>query len=109
MALPPLRGEIEEVLLEDRDKDHKKQLAECQSDQCQQICRDTRGLLLFLVAGVDEQGRRGPNHQHHTGDGRAGVRWNGRDMVLSGNMIIKFAVIFRVACSEMRLLVKFPV
>ena len=74
MPLPTLHGEIEELLLEDGDKNHKKQLAESQSDQCQQACRDTRGLLLFLVAGVDEQGRIGPNQQQHIGEGRAGVR-----------------------------------
>ena len=70
MALPTLPGDWEELLLVRRTekKTSKKQLflqrgAKSQCAQCLQAGRDTRGLLLFWVARVDEQGRRGPNHQ----------------------------------------------
>ena len=79
MALPTLAGEIEELLLlvgRTEKKTPKKLFvlqrgAKSQCAQCLQAGRDTRGLLLFWVARVDEQGRRGIDHQQHPGEGRA--------------------------------------
>ena len=77
LALPTLPGEREELLLVMRTekKTPKKQLAlqrgaESLCDQCLQAGKNTHGL--FWVARVDEQGRRGPNHQQHPGEVRAG-------------------------------------
>ena len=104
MALPTLAGEMEELLLlvgRTEKKTPKKLFvlqrgAESQCDQCQQAGRDTRGQFLFWVARVDEQGRRGPDHQQHPGEGRAGHECMHRQPARQGGAVFVFKVLTEI-------------
>ena len=103
MALPTLPGDWKELQLvrKTEKKTSKKQLvlqrgAESQCDQCQQAGRDTRGQFLFWVARVDEQDRRGPDHQQHPGEGRAGHECMHRQPARQGGAVFVFKVLTEI-------------